>query len=182
MAPRVEDVSVEAFSELMGLTSQRVYQLIQSGLPHRKRASSTRIVPREAIKWLRERDRVEAVAERALDEAKERARKIRAEADMKELQLAELRGVLVPSSEATTFLEGFVGGFSSVAAGQLGRFERDMVKVSTAGEARSLRMKIHRALMEGAQRFAEELSSKAVELEAAEQAGDVPVGEEEPAA
>src|SRR4051812_18628281 len=109
MAPKGEDVAVEAFADLAGVTSQRIYQLIQLGLPHRKRDDGTRIVPRDAIRWMRERDRAEAVAEKAVNEANERARKTRAEADIKELQLAELRGSLVPTSEVTTFLEAFVG-------------------------------------------------------------------------
>jgi hypothetical protein len=75
---RNHNVSVEQFAELVGVTSERIYQLIQSGLPHRKRDEGTRIVPKDAIKWLRQRDRDEAVVEKALDEAKERARKTRA--------------------------------------------------------------------------------------------------------
>lgn len=171
MAPPVKDVSVEKFAELVGVTSERIYQLIQSGLPHRKRDEGTRIVPKDAIKWLRQRDRDEAVVEKALDEAKERARKTRAEADMKEIQLAELRGSLVQTAEVSAFIEAFVGGFASVAAGQLGRFEREMVKVTNAPGARALRTKIHRALMEGAQRYADQMTAKgegfAAELAAA---------------
>src|SRR4051812_24684926 len=101
MAPKVEDVSVEEFARIIGKTSQRVYQLIQAGMPHRMRrkgAKGTRVVPHEAIDWIHERGRTEALAEKALNEANERARKTRAEADMKELQLAELRGSLVPAA------------------------------------------------------------------------------------
>lgn len=162
MAPPVKDVSVKQFADLVGVTPERIYQLIQSGLPHRKRGKTgTRVVPKDAIKWLRDRDRAEAVVEKALDEAKERARKTRAEADMKEIQLSELRAAVVKTSEATTFLEAFVGGFASVSAGQLGRFEREFIKVTTAADARTLRVRIHRALMEGAQRYADEMAAKA---------------------
>lgn len=172
MAPGVKDVSVDDFAELVGVSSQRIYQLIQTGLPHRKRASSTRIVPKDAIKWLRERDKAEALAVNALDEARERARKTRAEADIKELQLAELRRSLLPASDVSEFLEAFTGGFSSVAAGQLGRFERDIIKASTPAEARTLRNKIHRALMEGAQQFADKLDQMATSFESPGVAGD----------
>lgn len=170
MAPKIEDVSVEQFAKTIGVTSQRVYQLIQAGMPHRDRVrgkkTNTRVVPAEAIKWLRDRDRSEALAEKALNEAQERARKTRAEADMKELQLAQLRRELVPASEASTFCEAFAGGFDSVAKGQLGRFEREMVKVTTAAEARVLKNKIVAALMKGAQRYAASLEAEAEKLDA----------------
>jgi predicted DNA-binding protein YlxM (UPF0122 family) len=48
MAPKVNDVSVAEFAELIGKTSQRVYQLIQKGCRIAARKGTTRIVPREA--------------------------------------------------------------------------------------------------------------------------------------
>lgn len=170
MAPVVRDVSVKEFAEFYGTTSQRIYQLIQDGMPHRKRGkkADTRIVPREAIRWLRARDKKESSTEAGdakLNQFTELARKTRIEADLKALELARLQGELVPTEVFTSFVTKFAGGFASVASGQLGRFERDMVAVATPADARLLRQKIQTALMEGAQRFADRLDMDAAAIE-----------------
>lgn len=168
MAPPVKDKSVAEFAEDQGVSSQRVYQWIQAGMPHRKRKTGTRIVSAEANKWLREFARNEGRQETGLDEGKERARKVRAEADLKELEVAERRRQMIPASELEEFCESFVGGFAAVAAGRLQRFEREIVKASTAGEARRITQQIHTALMEGAQAYAQQLDAEAEEIERTE--------------
>jgi phage terminase Nu1 subunit (DNA packaging protein) len=128
-----------------------------------------------AIAWLIKRAAEEAKGG-DLNEARERARKTRAEADMKEMDREERRRSLVPAKISTEYIEAFVGGLASVAAGQLGRFERDIVKAETPAEARAVRMNIHRALMEGAQRYADDLAQRAeaLELELSGEAIDAP--------
>jgi hypothetical protein len=83
---------------------------------------------------------------------------------LKELQLAKVRASLVPAAEAIGFVESFCGGFASASAGQLGRFEREFIKVTDAPSARKLRNAIHRALMESAQRYADEMSTFAARV------------------
>lgn len=165
MAPPIKDKSVEDYAEEQGVTSQKVYQWIQAGMPHRKRKTGTRIVSREANKWLREFIRTNAQAETSPDEAKERARKVSAEADLKELEVAERRKALIPVQEFEEFVESLLGGVAAVASGQLQRFEREMVRVASAGEARALTQKMHAALMEGGRQYAQQLDTEAEELE-----------------
>lgn len=172
MAPPVNAVTVAAFAEILGRTPERVYQLIQQGMPHRKLARSTKIVPAEAIQWLRDRD-VEKAAKPAeapaaeLVEAVERARKLRAEADLKELDLAERRGQLVQVEIHTETVDKFLGGLVAVASGQLARFEREIIRAATPAEARILTRKIHAALMEGTRDYADLLEAEADALDAA---------------
>lgn len=166
MAPPIKDVSVQAFAEIRGTSSQRIYQLIQEGMPHRKRKTATRIVPREALRWERERDKERGGPDDGkLNFVAMQIRKMAAEAQLKELELAKARGELIPAEIFSQFTTSFAGGFASVAAGQLGRYERDMVKVATPAEARELRMKIHTALMEGAQQQADAMDAEASTIE-----------------
>lgn len=169
MAPPVADVSVQEFANLVGLTSQRIYQFIQQGLPHRKRKKDgTRIVPKEGIRWIIEHDRAEAKSKEdtgEADEKTERALKIRAERMREELKLAKELSEVVPADLSQEFIGNFLGGFAAVAAGQLGRFERAFVRCETPAEARLLKQKIHRALMEGARDYAEQLEQAADQAE-----------------
>jgi hypothetical protein len=167
MAPPVKDVSVAEFGELLGVSSQRVYQHIQAGMPHRKRArKGTRIVPREALAWLLDRAREQA---KTVDgPVRPRDRKESAEAELKELQVLEMRRVLIPLEDFESFVDSLIGGFAAVAAGRLQRFERDMVVASTPGAARLLTDQMHAALMEGAQEYATQLEAEATVLEAEE--------------
>jgi hypothetical protein len=166
MPPSRDDLGVQEFADLLGLTRQRVHQLVQDGMPHRRRNNATRFVPRESIAWLRERDRESARSSESPSEADERARKLRAEADLKELELSERRRALVPIAEAETFLDSFVGGFAAVAAGRLQTFERDIVQAKGAGDARRLTQRMHAALMAGAQEYADAVEAEALLLPA----------------
>lgn len=174
MAPPVRTVSVKAFGVLYDVTPERVYQLIQEGLPHRKRARSTQIVPAEAIRWLQERAVAKAakpaVPIEALRRSDEQARKIRAEADLKELELAERRGELVAVEAHTEVVETFLGGLAAVSSGQLSRFEREIIRVTTPAEARQLTRKIHAAMMEAARTHADKLEAEADTIEAEDDA------------
>lgn len=177
MAPKVHTVSVAEFADWHGLTSERIYQLIQQGMPHRKQSGKTRIVPKDANRWFRERAREDARRESQGDkpnEDDERARKLAAEATLKELELAERRGQLIPLVDYQERLDQFVGGLAAVAAGQLQRYERDIVRTTTAPDARRLTQQIHAALMRGAQEYAERVDAEATALEAeAESAAEV---------
>src|SRR4051812_26211934 len=113
MAPPVPTVSVAAFAELTGLTTARIYQLIQEGMPHRMRGKSVhaaKLVPREAIRWMIDRAREEA--KRAApdpveqEESKERIRKLRLDSAFREMEIAARRRELVPIDETEEFTRG----------------------------------------------------------------------------
>lgn len=165
MAPRVQKLTVAQFADLMGLSAERIRQFIRSGMPHRQGARGAEVVPREAIQWIRERDREETRSETAPDEATERARKLRAEADIKEIDREERRGALIPVAIYQDRLDATAGGFAAVAAGQLQRFERDIVRAETPADARKITQQIHAALMRGAHEYADTLDAEAAALE-----------------
>ena len=169
MAPPVNEVSVQEFADLIGKTSQRVYQLIQKGLPHRKRGGHTKIVPREGVQWWIEHQTWEYQEQRKRkdipDEEEERALKMRAERQIKELELMKMAKDLVPAADLTEFVERVFGGFAAVVAGRLQRFERDIVRANKPPEARKLVERMKAALMNGARAYADQLDDEAAELE-----------------
>lgn len=101
-------------------------------------------------------------------EATERARKVRAEADLKELELAERRRQLIPADEYQRRLDDFIGGLAATAAGRLHSFERDIVRAVDAPAARKITQRMHAALMAGAQEYAELVEAEARALDEAE--------------
>lgn len=169
MAPPVQTVSVQEFANLIGKTSQRVYQLLPKGLPHRKRGGHTKIVPSEAIKWYIEYQTWEFQQQRKRtdipDEEEERALKMRAERQMKELELMERAKDLVPAADLNEFVERVFGGFAAVVHGRLQRFERDIVRANTPPDARKLVERMQAAMMNGARAYADQLDDEAAELE-----------------
>lgn len=161
-------VTLAEFADDHDSDVRTVTRWIQEGMPHRRVGNERRIVRSEANKWVRSMDKERARAESNPVEAVERARKLRAEADIKEDERDERRGKLVPVEAYRGRLEEFVGGFAATAAGQLHRFERDIVQCGTAAGARKLTQDIHEALMRGAQDYADTIEAMAAaEKEAA---------------
>lgn len=163
MAPKIATVSVAEFAADHGLTAMAVGDWIRKGMPCRSISGLRRLVRRDANKWLRESIRETARSDTP-DEAAERARKLRAEADLKELELAERRGLLVPVATFESELEQIVGGFLAVAAGQLTRFEPEIVAAATVGAARKVTQAIHGALVQGSRDYAQRLETEAGEM------------------
>lgn len=139
-------VNVTELSRLLGFTREMVRQWTLKGCPRRDDGS---FVVAEVVAWLRQRERESAASETAPDEAQERARKLRAEADLKEIELAKARGDLVPVGEYRSELEVALGRMRAVVSGQLARFERRMVACGTAAEARQLARDIEEAICIG---------------------------------
>jgi phage terminase Nu1 subunit (DNA packaging protein) len=121
---------------------------------------------RDCIAWRVDREKDLAANNESPIEANERARKLRAEADLKELELRQKRGELVELAAFEEAIDRIIGGFAAVAAGRLARFEREMVKCTTAGGARKIRERIAAALMEGARGYADEWEAEAEAVEA----------------
>lgn len=175
MAKPAASIALNEFADDHGVTVRTVTNWLAAGMPHRTVRGERRVVRVEANRWLRERDREgerEKIRDQETpDEARERARKTKWEADIKEMEAAERRGQLVPQADYLEALEKFTGNFAAVAAGRLARFERAIVTCATPAEARKVTQEIHAALMAGAQDYA-------TQLEAAEAEGEP----EEPAA
>lgn len=161
MPPRIETVSVAQFAKDWGVTPRRVQQWIQEGMPHRMRGNgAATIVRHEANAWLLEREEKKG----RVEEDRAKIRRLRAEADLKEAEARERLADLVPREEWAAFIERVVGGFNAVAMGELQPFEREIVRVSTAAEARALTQKMQARLMNGARQLADSLDAEASEL------------------
>lgn len=133
------------------------------GLAGCPRKDDGTFVVAEVVTWLRARDVEQALAKvKSADAPKtELNRKLAVEADLKELQLARERRESVTADDYDEAIARIAGGFAAVAKGQLARFERDIVRTTTAPDARKLTDRIHAALMEGAQGLADELEAEA---------------------
>lgn len=129
------------------------------------RLSDGTYIAAETITWRIQRELQLARPAKAEGEkpVTEMNRKLAAEADLKELQLAQLRGELVTVEAHTEVVARIAGGFAAVASGQLARFERRIVQATTPAAARVVTQEIHRALMEGAQDLADDLDDAAEE-------------------
>lgn len=154
-------VSLSAIAELLGVSTRQIQNYRAEGMPVRQTSGKISYVPRECIRWRIERERDSALAATAPLEPLERARKLRAEADLKELELKERRRALVPVEEFQARIDALVGGLVAVASGRLQRFEREIVAATTPAAARKITERIHDALFEGARAFADELEAEA---------------------
>lgn len=145
---------------MLGVSREAVRLWTNEGAPRRDDGS---YIVAEIVTWLREKDRRAQRDENVPKESAERARKMRTEADLKELELEERRGALLPLADFMEQLEAVIGGFASVAAGQLARFERKIVAAKSVGDARRITQEIHAALMAGAREHADRLEAEADE-------------------
>lgn len=162
-------VGLTEIAHLLGVTTRQVANYRAEGMPHRSRGGRLTYVPSECVRWRLERARDEVRREVAPDREVEQARKLRAEADLKELELKERRGALVSVEDFEEQIDAVIAGLAAVASGQLQRFERRIVAATTAGQARKLTEAIHDALMEGAREYARQLEAEASALDDAEQ-------------
>lgn len=170
---RATDASLTAaqLAKLLGITEQRIRQWADLGCPQVRKG---RYTVAAVFKWRVEREAAR-VKERT-NAGSPLQQKLRAEAELKELQLARERGELMPAEEHAEIVSRIAGGFAAVAAGQLTRFERRAVQATTPAAARVLMQEIHRALMEGAQGLADTLEAEADALELAAQSASHTTG------
>lgn len=158
-----------SLARLIGVTVESIRLWTQQGCPRRDDGS---YICAEVVAWLRQRER-EKIREELKTSGKaptEMNRKLAAEADLKELQLARERGETLTAEVFDERMGRVVGGFAAVAKGQLHRYERAIVRTTTAVEARKLTEQIHAALMEGAHNLADELDTEAATLATTESA------------
>jgi len=90
-APGAEAVTQTAFAKLVGVSRQRIGQMIREGLPTR----DGRIPVEEARAWIAAEKRLYGNGANVAARIEARAAKERADADLAELKLAERQGKLV---------------------------------------------------------------------------------------
>jgi phage terminase Nu1 subunit (DNA packaging protein) len=133
---------------------------VRKGCPHHETPRGTAFVLAEVIAW-RIAGEVESAAARAprpaaIELEVEQARKARADADLKELELAERRGALVPIEDFRLELETVLGRMRAVVSGQLHQFERRIVHATTPAEARMLTRDMEDAICRGGMALADD--------------------------
>lgn len=103
----------------------------QEGCPHQMRSGRVLYRLPQVVAWREERARKELDA----DEAKERARKMRADADRSELAAAKLRGELAPVAEMDAAVERLATAVRNEVAGLRSRFTLTVLGLQTPQEA-----------------------------------------------
>jgi phage terminase Nu1 subunit (DNA packaging protein) len=99
-------ISEAELAKLLGVTRPAVTQWRQDGCPFRKQGGRYEYVVSEVVDWRLARAKQTQRDELAPDEAREKARKARIDADLKEIELATARGEVVPIAEFRAELEG----------------------------------------------------------------------------
>lgn len=101
-----ETLNVAELAELYGVHRHTIEEWVKDGLPAARNPQGTKTLAqlRAAVRWIRERDgkRHEEALEKARAEGdanSSKARKLAAEARLKELSVAEKERTLVPASE-----------------------------------------------------------------------------------
>ncbi len=103
----------------------------EDGCPHQRRSNRVLYRLPQVMAWLQERARKELDA----DEAKERARKMRADADRSEMLAAKLRGELAPVAEMDRAVERLATAVRNEVAGLRSRFTLQVIGLQTPQEA-----------------------------------------------
>lgn len=161
-APR-RTVSQRELAAILGMSVERIRQLVHDGLPRTSSAGKPRYVPATVVAWLLERDRTRALhsGRSSSTMREELARRTAAEARLKEFHLEQRRRELIPRDEFFDVLQAITGGLFAVAIETLGRFERQIVQTMTHSDARRLTETMSGALLQGALGFAETLEQAA---------------------
>lgn len=159
-------MNASELAQLHGVTRETIRQWTVAGCPRRQDGS---YIVAETITWRLQRELEKDRNARAPRDGEEKLtemnRKLRVEADLKELQLERERGTQLTADDHEAVVARIAGGFSGVAKGQLQRFERKIVQATTAAAARVVTQDITRALMVGAQGLADELDAEASDAE-----------------
>ena len=103
----------------------------EEGCPHQRRSNRVLYRIPQVLEWLQDRARKELDA----DEAKERARKMRADADRSEMLAAKLRGELAPVSEMNAAVERLATAVRNEVNGLRSRFTLAVVGLQSPQEA-----------------------------------------------
>lgn len=118
-------------AELIEVSEPEMRRLRSEGCPHLMRSGRVLYRLPQVMAWREER----AVKALDADEAKERARKMRADADRSELAAAKLRGELAPVADMDRAVERLATAVRNEVAGLRSRFTLAVVGLQTPQEA-----------------------------------------------
>src|SRR5687767_4905759 len=99
MADREKPLSQIALATLYDVDVRTIRNWVEAGCPERRLSGRPAYMLSDVIPWRRTQDQIEARGGESLDEAKERARKLKEDADGKALDNAKKRRELVPADQ-----------------------------------------------------------------------------------
>lgn len=118
-------------ADLIEVSPQEMRRLRAEGCPHQMRSGRVLYRLPQVMAWREER----AVKALDADESKERARKMRADADRSEMAAAKLRGELAPVAEMDAAVERLATAVRNEANGLRSRFALTIIGLQTPVEA-----------------------------------------------
>ena len=125
------DLTQQQLADAFGLSTRQIRNWEKGGVPHRAEGNRKLYPLKEVIAWYREREvaaALEGVDTSAMDEAK--LRKLLAEAESKELDLAVKRGELVPLDEVGDLVRESLEAVDSVLRHAPSRFAPALAKAA----------------------------------------------------
>lgn len=159
-APRAKTVSLTDIAAVFGVTTEAIRLWRKEGMPTRVVSGDVRFVVTECVRWRREMDRADRAPEGDTGK-QDKLRVLRAEAELKELDLNERLGRLVDRAVFDETVETFVGGFVAAVMGRLQQFERDVVQAQTPQAARAVMDRIQEEVLRAAREYADALDAAA---------------------
>jgi phage terminase Nu1 subunit (DNA packaging protein) len=103
----------------------------KAGMPSRKGG----FVLADCIEWREEVVRQESLRPEEVDEAKERARKMRADADLSELKVQQMRAELIPASKVEQDMERLCAMVRARVLAVRGRWAPKIIRLDTMAAA-----------------------------------------------
>jgi len=159
---RAKTVSLSEIAETFGVTTETIRLWRKEGMASRRESGELRFVVAECVKWRRKRDQERAAEDRGEDSTKEDRRAIiRAERQLRELEVQEKLGQLVEREAFDAELERCVGGLVAAISSRLQQWERDVVQATTPAQARALTERIQDDLLAGMREYADQLEAGA---------------------
>lgn len=154
---KAKTVALTELADLFGVDVRTIHNWRTEGMPSRSVSGAPRFSVPECFRWRREKDREEKQGDG--DNGKtDKLRLLRAEADLKEAQLAKELGELVPAADFDAAIETFAGGLVAAVMGRLQQFERDIVQASTPASARAVVDRIQDEALRAAREYAQDLA------------------------
>lgn len=154
MPPKADTVSLTEIADVFGVDLESIRLWRTKGMPHRLVSNRPRFVVAECVRWRREQDKKESRETASPDEAKERTRKLAADADMAELRLRQKRGELVAVAEVERTVDRLVSTVRARVLAIRGRWAPRMIALPDMPAATAtldeLAMDILSALTDGA--------------------------------
>lgn len=135
-APGGEWVEAAAFAADHNVDARTVRNWIRDGMPAMRAARGKYLVQRAAANAWRDARQKSATA--PTDEADARARKLAAEAELKELELAKARGELVTVEDAARAVEEQVRLVRAALLAAPGQWAPYLIGLQTAGHAQAV--------------------------------------------